>query len=155
MTLLGHPAGLFLLFLVEMWERFSYYGMRGLLVLYLTAALAAHQLAPGFYTNTLGIVQTPVATQQESDAKQEPIPYKARVPLGVTVGAGSGAKTASPSEVQFLVGEWARPKPDELRAVWKPGGEPGPLKIERVTNDGALDQYGNRVWKAVGQGLAP
>ncbi len=32
---LGHPTGLFLLFLVEMWERFSYYGMRGLLVLYL------------------------------------------------------------------------------------------------------------------------
>lgn len=32
---LGHPMGLFLLFLVEMWERFSYYGMRGLLVLYL------------------------------------------------------------------------------------------------------------------------
>ncbi len=36
-TLLGHPAGLFLLFLVEMWERFSYYGMRGILVLYLTS----------------------------------------------------------------------------------------------------------------------
>ncbi|MEI7659109.1 MAG: peptide MFS transporter [Phycisphaerae bacterium] len=36
-TLLGHPPGLFLLFLVEMWERFSYYGMRGLLVLYLIA----------------------------------------------------------------------------------------------------------------------
>src|SRR5262249_26946292 len=35
MTILGHPAGLFLLFLVEMWERFSYSGMRGLLVLYL------------------------------------------------------------------------------------------------------------------------
>ena len=34
-TLMGHPAGLFLLFAVEMWERFSYYGMRGLLVLYL------------------------------------------------------------------------------------------------------------------------
>jgi len=34
-TFLGHPLGLFLLFLVEMWERFSYYGMRGLLVLYL------------------------------------------------------------------------------------------------------------------------
>ncbi|MBU6412010.1 MAG: peptide MFS transporter [Planctomycetes bacterium] len=33
--ILGHPMGLFLLFLVEMWERFSYYGMRGLLVLYL------------------------------------------------------------------------------------------------------------------------
>ena len=36
-TILGHPPGLFLLFLVEMWERFSYYGMRGLLVLYLIA----------------------------------------------------------------------------------------------------------------------
>jgi POT family proton-dependent oligopeptide transporter len=34
-TLLGHPRGLFLLFVVEMWERFSYYGMRALLVLYL------------------------------------------------------------------------------------------------------------------------
>ncbi len=33
--LLGHPTGLFLLFFVEMWERFSYYGMRALLVLYL------------------------------------------------------------------------------------------------------------------------
>jgi POT family proton-dependent oligopeptide transporter len=34
-TFLGHPRGLFLLFFVEMWERFSYYGMRALLVLYL------------------------------------------------------------------------------------------------------------------------
>jgi POT family proton-dependent oligopeptide transporter len=34
---LGHPVGLFLLFMVEMWERFSYYGMRALLVLYLTS----------------------------------------------------------------------------------------------------------------------
>lgn len=34
--LLGHPKGLFILFLTEMWERFSYYGMRALLILYLT-----------------------------------------------------------------------------------------------------------------------
>ncbi|MCI5057926.1 MAG: peptide MFS transporter [Flavobacteriales bacterium] len=32
---LGHPVGLFILFFTEMWERFSYYGMRALLVLYL------------------------------------------------------------------------------------------------------------------------
>ncbi len=32
----GHPKGLLVLFLTEMWERFSYYGMRGLLILYLT-----------------------------------------------------------------------------------------------------------------------
>ena len=31
-----HPKGLFILFFAEMWERFSYYGMRGLLILYLT-----------------------------------------------------------------------------------------------------------------------
>jgi len=33
---LGHPTGLFVLFFTEMWERFSYYGMRGLLIFYLT-----------------------------------------------------------------------------------------------------------------------
>ncbi|WP_100260011.1 peptide MFS transporter [Qipengyuania seohaensis] len=32
---LGHPKGLFLLFMAEMWERFSYYGMRALLIFYL------------------------------------------------------------------------------------------------------------------------
>jgi POT family proton-dependent oligopeptide transporter len=32
----GHPRGLFVLFMTEMWERFSYYGMRALLILYLT-----------------------------------------------------------------------------------------------------------------------
>ena len=34
--ILGHPKGLFVLFMTEMWERFSYYGMRALLILYLT-----------------------------------------------------------------------------------------------------------------------
>ena len=34
--ILGHPRGLFVLFLTEMWERFSYYGMRALLIFYLT-----------------------------------------------------------------------------------------------------------------------
>ena len=46
-TILGHPPGLFLLFLVEMWERFSYYGMRGLLVLYLIAGLYSAKLPDG------------------------------------------------------------------------------------------------------------
>ncbi len=44
-TLLGHPKGLYLLFVTEMWERFSYYGMRALLVLY--AAAATHAANPG------------------------------------------------------------------------------------------------------------
>ncbi len=37
----GHPYGLSTLFFTEMWERFSYYGMRALLLLYMTAPLAA------------------------------------------------------------------------------------------------------------------
>ncbi|MFC3713090.1 peptide MFS transporter [Sphingoaurantiacus capsulatus] len=35
-TFFGHPKGLFVLFFAEMWERFSYYGMRALLIFYLT-----------------------------------------------------------------------------------------------------------------------
>jgi POT family proton-dependent oligopeptide transporter len=37
-TLFGHPIGLFILFFTELWERFSFYGMRAILVLYLTAS---------------------------------------------------------------------------------------------------------------------
>ncbi|WKE66779.1 peptide MFS transporter [Gallaecimonas kandeliae] len=40
-TMLGHPKGLFLLFTTEMWERMSYYGMRGIFVLYLTTVATA------------------------------------------------------------------------------------------------------------------
>ena len=37
--ILGHPIGLFVLFFTEMWERFSYYGMRALLILFLVAKI--------------------------------------------------------------------------------------------------------------------
>src|SRR3954465_1996212 len=37
----GHPRALSTLFFTEMWERFSYYGMRALLLLYMTAPLTA------------------------------------------------------------------------------------------------------------------
>ncbi len=43
---LGHPSGLFVLFFTEMWERFSYYGMRALLILFLTAAITGEH--PGW-----------------------------------------------------------------------------------------------------------
>ncbi|HJR50855.1 MAG TPA: hypothetical protein VJ794_07100, partial [Gemmatimonadales bacterium] len=41
----GHPKGLQTLWFTEMWERFSYYGMRALLILFMTAPLAAGGLA--------------------------------------------------------------------------------------------------------------
>jgi POT family proton-dependent oligopeptide transporter len=43
----GHPRGLSTLFFTEMWERFSYYGMRALLILFMTAPLAAGGLGMG------------------------------------------------------------------------------------------------------------
>ena len=48
----GHPKGLMTLFFTEMWERFSYYGMRGLLVLFLTAALEKGGFAMSAVTAT-------------------------------------------------------------------------------------------------------
>ena len=45
-TILGHPVGLFVLFFTEMWERFSYYGMRALLVLYMANYLI-HRVETG------------------------------------------------------------------------------------------------------------
>ena len=47
----GHPVGLFLLFFTEMWERFSYYGMKALLVLYLTAEVVGKNPGLG-WTNS-------------------------------------------------------------------------------------------------------
>jgi POT family proton-dependent oligopeptide transporter len=46
-TLFGHPIGLFILFFTEMWERFSYYGMRALLVLYMTTETLGDARGPG------------------------------------------------------------------------------------------------------------
>lgn len=48
--LLGHPRGLGPLFFTELWERFSYYGMRSILILYMTAAAAQGGL--GFTVRT-------------------------------------------------------------------------------------------------------
>ena len=44
-TILGHPTGLMTLFFTEMWERFSFYGMRALLILFMTAAVARGGMA--------------------------------------------------------------------------------------------------------------
>ena len=50
----GHPRGLSTLFFTEMWERFSYYGMRALLILFMTAPVTAGGL--GFDTGVAGAV---------------------------------------------------------------------------------------------------
>lgn len=53
---LGHPRGLSTLFFTEMWERFSYYGMRALLILFMTAAVVDGNPGLGFDEATAGAV---------------------------------------------------------------------------------------------------
>lgn len=48
--LFGHPPGLYVLFFTEMWERFSYYGMRAILVLFLTAQVTGDNPGYGWET---------------------------------------------------------------------------------------------------------
>src|SRR6478735_941287 len=53
----GHPKGLYVLFFTEMWERFSYYGMRAILILFMTKMLAFDsQFASGVYGNFTALV---------------------------------------------------------------------------------------------------
>lgn len=59
----GHPKGLYLLFVTEMWERFSYYGMRALFMLYMVQALLFDkEMASQVYGSYTGLVYlTPLA----------------------------------------------------------------------------------------------
>ena len=53
----GHPKGLYLLFVTEMWERFSYYGMRALFMLYMVQALLFDKgTASSIYGSYTGLV---------------------------------------------------------------------------------------------------
>lgn len=65
----GHPKGLYLLFVTEMWERFSYYGMRALFMLYMTQALLLNkEAASEIYGSYTGLVYlTPLVGGYISD----------------------------------------------------------------------------------------
>jgi POT family proton-dependent oligopeptide transporter len=55
-TFFGHPRGLATLFFTEMWERFSYYGMRALLTLFMTTATFEANPGLGFDVGTAGAI---------------------------------------------------------------------------------------------------
>ena len=55
-TFFGHPRGLATLFFTEMWERFSYYGMRAILVLYMTRATVDANPGLGYDVATAGAI---------------------------------------------------------------------------------------------------
>ncbi len=140
-TWLGHPRGLFLLFLVEMWERFSYYGMRGLLVLYLISVISIHQLPAGTYTNDVQIDEI----RQTEPGKTEVVASQSRR-LVVAVGeqqaprAEGAARSGDPRlRVQRLV---AGPDPkDPSRTAWNvDGGDAGAPIVVRGPVGGTSDR---------------
>ena len=97
---LGHPGALFVLFFTEMWERFSYYGMRAILVIFLTGAIIGDNPGWGWSSSSalsllgtyaLFVYLTPLAGGWLADNK---IGYRNAVVIGallMTLGHASMA----------------------------------------------------------------
>ena len=107
-SVLGHPSGLFVLFFTEMWERFSYYGMRALLVLFLTSSLfdegwawpREHALALyGTYTSLVYL--TPILGGYIAD---KIIGYRKAVVLGALIMTLGHASMAVDTPVMLYLG---------------------------------------------------
>ena len=107
---LGHPAGLFVLFFTEMWERFSYYGMRAILVIFLTASLTGDN--PGWEwtsqqalsllgTYALFVYLTPLFGGWLADNK---IGYRMAVVIGALLMTLGHAAMAIETPVSLYVG---------------------------------------------------
>jgi len=103
---LGHPSQLFVLFFTEMWERFSYYGMRALLVLFLVSALGlggwdwTRAEALSLYGTYTGLVYlTPILGGWLADKK---IGYRNAVVIGALLMTLGHASMAIESAKIFL-----------------------------------------------------
>ena len=86
---MGHPAGLMVLFFTEMWERFSYYGMRAILVLFLISSIGiggwdwtSAEALSLYGTYTAMVYLTPILGGWIADKK---IGYKKAVILGAII----------------------------------------------------------------------
>ena len=97
-TVLGHPAGLFVLFFTEMWERFSFYGMRALLVMFFTSTVAnggwdwTREQAMAIFGSYVGLVY--LSTMLGGYFADKIIGYRWAVVIGallMTLGHGSMA----------------------------------------------------------------
>lgn len=107
-SVLGHPAGLFVLFFTEMWERFSYYGMRALLVIFLISTFDkggwgwTTERALGLYgTYTMGVYLTPVIGGLIADKL---IGYRWAVIIGAFIMTLGHASMAFETEMFLYIG---------------------------------------------------
>jgi len=97
-TVLGHPSGLFVLFFTEMWERFSFYGMRALLVMFFTSTAInggwdwTREQAMALFGSYVGLVY--LSTMMGGYFGDKKIGYRWAVVIGallMTLGHGSMA----------------------------------------------------------------
>lgn len=97
-TVLGHPSGLFVLFFTEMWERFSFYGMRALLVMFFTSTALnggwdwTREQAMALFGSYVGLVY--LSTMLGGYFADKKIGYRWAVVIGallMTLGHGSMA----------------------------------------------------------------
>ena len=107
-TILGHPVGLFVLFFTEMWERFSYYGMRAILVLFLTSSLLEggwawpRESALALYgTYTALVYLTPIAGGYLAD---KVIGFRWAVVIGAFIMTLGHASMAFETEAMLYLG---------------------------------------------------
>jgi len=103
---LGHPSGLFVLFFTEMWERFSFYGMRALLVLFLVSALGIggwdwpRENALALYGTYLALLYlTPIIGGQLADRY---LGYRKAIIIGALIMTLGHASMAVESNKFFL-----------------------------------------------------
>jgi len=107
-TIIGHPVGLFVLFFTEMWERFSYYGMRAILVLFLISTIteggfgwgrADALILYGWYTGLVYL--TPLLGGWLADRK---IGYRYAIALGALLMTLGHASLAFETVTTFYLG---------------------------------------------------
>lgn len=107
---LGHPAGLFVLFFTEMWERFSYYGMRAILVIFLTGAITGDNPGWGWDTSAalsllgtyaLFVYLTPLLGGWMADNK---IGYRMAVVIGALLMTLGHASMAIETPTSLYIG---------------------------------------------------
>ncbi|MDD3458136.1 MAG: peptide MFS transporter [Weeksellaceae bacterium] len=103
---LGHPSGLFVLFFTEMWERFSFYGMRALLVLFLVSSLGIggwdwpRENALALYGTYLALLYlTPIIGGQLADRY---LGYRKAIIIGALIMTLGHASMAIESNKFFL-----------------------------------------------------
>ncbi|MXN92225.1 MFS transporter [Flavobacterium sp. Sd200] len=107
-SVLGQPAGLFVMFFTEMWERFSYYGMRALLVIFLVSGIDkggwgwTTEKAMALYgTYTMGVYLTPVIGGLIADKL---LGYRWAVLLGALIMTLGHASMALETETFLYIG---------------------------------------------------